>query len=55
MQVVFINECKSCKINNQMLFSVMFLFSKGKDKLAYDIYDIYQFCTVKQFSGNLAP
>ena len=33
MQVVFINECKSCEISNQMFFNVMFSFSKTKDKL----------------------
>ena len=32
MQVVFINECKSCEISNQMFFSVMFSFLKTKDK-----------------------
>ena len=33
MQVMFINECKSYKINNQILFNVMFSFSKTKDEL----------------------
>ena len=30
MQVVFINELKSCEISNQMFFSVLFLFLKTK-------------------------
>ena len=34
MHVVFINECKSCEISNQMFFSVMFSFSKTKGELA---------------------
>ena len=34
MQVVFINECKSREISNQMFFNVMFSFSKTK---SYDI------------------
>ena len=33
MLVVFIAECKSCEINNQFCFNVMFPFSKTKDKL----------------------
>ena len=33
MQVVFIKECKSCEISNQMFFSVTFSFSKIKDGL----------------------
>ena len=33
MQVVFINEHKLCEINNQILFNVMFIFSKTKDQL----------------------
>ena len=33
MQVVFINEGKSCEISNQMFFNVMFLFLKTKDRL----------------------
>ena len=33
MQVVFINECKSCEISNQMFLNVMFSFSKTKDEL----------------------
>ena len=28
MQVLFINECKSCEISNQMFFNVMFSFLK---------------------------
>ena len=32
-QMVFINECKYCKISNQMFFNVMFLFSKTKGDL----------------------
>ena len=31
MQVVLMNECRSCEISNQMLFNVMFSFSKTKD------------------------
>ena len=31
MQLVFINECKSCEISNQMFFNVMFSFLKVKD------------------------
>ena len=34
MQMLFINECQSCEISNQMFFNAMFLFSKTKDKLA---------------------
>ena len=33
MQVVFINECKSCEISNQMFFNAIFPFSKTKDEL----------------------
>ena len=33
IQVVFINECKSCEISNQMFFNVMFSFSKTKGEL----------------------
>ena len=33
MQVVFINQCKSCEISNQMFFDVMFSFSKAEDVL----------------------
>ena len=33
MQVVFINECKSCEISNQMFFNVMFSFSKTNYEL----------------------
>ena len=33
MQVVFINECKPCEISNQMVFNVMFSFSKTKEEL----------------------
>ena len=33
MQVVFINECKSSEISNQMHFNVMFSFSKTKDEI----------------------
>ena len=33
MQVVFINECKSCEISNQIFLNVMLSFSKTKDKL----------------------
>ena len=33
MQALFISECKSYEISNQMFFSVMFLYSKTKDKL----------------------
>ena len=32
MQVVFINECKSCEISNQMFFNVMLSFLKTTDK-----------------------
>ena len=31
--MVFINECKSCKISSEMFFNVMFLFSKTEDEL----------------------
>ena len=37
MQVVFINECKSHEIGNQMLFNVMVSFSKAKRWTGYDI------------------
>ena len=33
MQVVFINECKSCEISCQMFLHVMFSLSKRKDEL----------------------
>ena len=33
MQMVFMNECKSSEISNQMFFNVMFSFAKTKDKL----------------------
>ena len=33
MQVVFIDECKSCEISNQMFVNVIFSFSKTKGKL----------------------
>ena len=33
MQVVFINQHKSCEISNQMFFNVMFSFSKTKNEL----------------------
>ena len=32
MQVLFINECKSYVISNQMFFNVMFSFLKTKDE-----------------------
>ena len=35
MQVVFINECRSCEINNQMFFNVMFF--ENKRWTCYDI------------------
>ena len=37
MRVVLINEYKSCKISYQMLFNVMFSFSKTKTVTGYDI------------------
>ena len=33
MQAVFINECKSCEIRNEIFFNVMFSFSKTKEEL----------------------
>ena len=33
MQVIFITDCKSCEISNQMFFNVMFSFLKRKDEL----------------------
>ena len=33
MQVVHINESQSCEISNQVIFNVMFSFSKTKDEL----------------------
>ena len=33
MQVVFTNECKSCKTSNQMFFTVVFSFLKTKNKM----------------------
>ena len=33
MQVVFINECKSYEISNEMFFNVMFSILKTKDEL----------------------
>ena len=34
MQVMFINQCRSCEISNQMFFNAMFLLLKTKDELA---------------------
>ena len=33
MIVVFMNECKSCEISNQMFFYGLFLFLKTKGEL----------------------
>ena len=35
MPVMFINECKSCEISNQMFFNVVFSFSKAADNHKY--------------------
>ena len=47
MQVVLINECKSCEISNQMLFNVMFPISKTKDEL------VMRYCKINLFSGAI--
>ena len=49
MQVVFINECKSREISNQMVFNVMFSFSEIKDELIKDKY-----CKVNLFSSAIS-
>ena len=36
MQVVFINECKSCEISDQIIFTVLVSFLK-KRQTGYDI------------------
>ena len=46
MQVVFINECRSCEISNQMSFNIMFSFSKQKMSLLWHKYQ-----KKKLFSG----
>ena len=48
MQLVFINECNSCEIINQMFFNVMFSFWKTKDN-GYGKY-----CKIKLLSGALS-
>ena len=40
MKMVFINECKSCEISNQIFLNAMFPFSKTKDKLIIQILQI---------------
>ena len=47
MQVMFINECKSCEISSQMFFNVMSLFV-FKRQTGYDKY-----CKIKLFSGAI--
>ena len=47
MQVVFINECKSCEISNQMFFNVMFSLSKTKRLW-------HKYCKIKVFSGAIS-
>ena len=37
---MFINECKSCEIGNQMFFNVMFLFLKIKVELVVTYWKI---------------
>ena len=44
MQVVFINECKSYEISNQMFFNVILSFSKTTDK--------HKYCKIKLISGT---
>ena len=46
MQVVFRNECKSCKTSKQMLFNAIFLSLKIKDELAVT----YKSSKIKLFS-----
>ena len=48
MQVVFINECKSCEISNQMFFNSMFSFSKTRNILVMTL--ILQ----NSFSGSIS-
>ena len=43
-QVVFINECKSCKTSNQMVFSVVFSFLNCV---------WHKYCKIKLFSGTI--
>ena len=47
MKVVFINECKSCEISNQMFFNVMFSFWKAT-------WLWHNYCKIKLFSGVIA-
>ena len=44
--MVFINECKSCEISSQMVFNVIFSFSKTIDK--------HKYCKIKLFSGAIS-
>ena len=37
MQVMFINQCKSCENSNQMFFNVMFFIFGNKRRTGYDI------------------
>ena len=48
MQVVFINEYKSCEIGNQMFFNVIFSFSKTR-RTGYDKY-----CKIKLFISAIS-
>ena len=36
-EIVFINECKSCEISNQMFFNVMFFIFRNKRRTGYDV------------------
>ena len=49
MQVVFVNECKSCKTSKQMFFNAIFLFLKIKDELVVT----YKSSKIKLFSVSI--
>ena len=50
MQVVFMNECKSCEIRSQMFFNVMFPFLKTKS----DLVMTYIYCKMRLFIGAIS-
>ena len=47
MQTMFINECKSCEISNQMLFN-MFSFLKTKANCLW-----HKYCKIKLSSSTI--
>ena len=51
MQIVFINECKSCKTSSQMFFNLMFSFSKTKVKL---VMTYIRYWKIKLFTGPIS-